>query len=430
MYKRQACIGVLVCLALQILFKHGVAAVDENQDFVKVRNTHFEVHGRPFYSNGFNAYWLMNLAADPNQRYLVTRAFQVATNPGMAVVRTWAFSEFGNDHLLRSPGNYNENIFRGLDFVIAEAKRNGVYLILSLVNNFGMNGGEKSRYVQWARDRGQYLDNDDEFFTNEVVRGFYRDHVKTVLTRVNTFTNVAYRDDPTIFAWELMNEPRTPNDLSGKGVQSWVAAMVPYVKSIDSNHLLEIGIEGFYGYSIPDRLQYNPGYQAGTDFIANNQVPGVDFATIHAYPDQWTPGADEQSQANFLNRWLQSHIQDATTILKKPVMMSEFGRSSKFGPYYTGQRDALFSTIYNTFYGCARSGGPCGGSLFWHLLLDGMESFGDGYEVILSRDASTANIILSQARQISGLNGPKAHNFTDGTVSHKSNTTKFMGSTN
>ncbi|KAK1280091.1 Mannan endo-1,4-beta-mannosidase 1 [Acorus gramineus] len=112
MYERQACIGVLVCLALQILFKHGVAVVDGNQDFVKVRNTHFEVHGRPFYSNGFNAYWLMNLAADPSQRYLVTRAFQVATNPGMAVVRTWAFSEFGNDHLLRSPGNYNENIFK------------------------------------------------------------------------------------------------------------------------------------------------------------------------------------------------------------------------------------------------------------------------------------------------------------------------------
>lgn len=63
--------------------------------------------------------------------------------------------------------------------------------------------------------------------------------------------------------------------------------MAAHVKSIDSNHLLEVGLEGFYGETIPERKKINLGYEMGTDFISNNQVQGVDFATIHAYPDMW-----------------------------------------------------------------------------------------------------------------------------------------------
>ena len=40
-----------------------------------------------------------------------------------------------------------------------------------------------------------------------------------MITRTNKFTGVMYRDDPTILAWELMNEPRCPSDLSGKTLQ-------------------------------------------------------------------------------------------------------------------------------------------------------------------------------------------------------------------
>lgn len=63
--------------------------------------------------------------------------------------------------------------------MISEAKKHGVYVILSLVNNWKEMGG-KQQYVQWARDRGQRLNNDDEFFTNPVVKGFYKNHVKVL----------------------------------------------------------------------------------------------------------------------------------------------------------------------------------------------------------------------------------------------------------
>lgn len=67
--------------------------------------------------------------------------------------------------------------FQGLDFVISEARKYGIYLVLSLVNNWDAYGGKK-QYVQWARERGQSLNNDDDFFTNFVVKGYYKNHVK------------------------------------------------------------------------------------------------------------------------------------------------------------------------------------------------------------------------------------------------------------
>lgn len=68
---------------------------------------------------------------------------------------------------------------QALDFVVAEAGKHGVRLLLTLVNNLPEYGG-KSRYVQWARDTGDDLDrgHDDHFFTHPKIRDFYKSHVK------------------------------------------------------------------------------------------------------------------------------------------------------------------------------------------------------------------------------------------------------------
>lgn len=65
---------------------------------------------------------------------------------------------------------------KGLDFVIDEARRHGIKLILSLVNNYEDYGG-KNQYVKWARDQGQNISSDDDFFSDPVVKGFYKNHV-------------------------------------------------------------------------------------------------------------------------------------------------------------------------------------------------------------------------------------------------------------
>ncbi|URE12005.1 Mannan endo-1,4-beta-mannosidase [Musa troglodytarum] len=107
---------------------------------------------------------------------------------------------------------------QGLHFVIWEAQKRSVRLILSFVNNFQDFGG-RARYVQWARDAGVAVNGEDDFCTNLVVKGYYKNHILRVLTRINSMTNVAYKDDPTIMAWELINETRCPADYSGKTVQ-------------------------------------------------------------------------------------------------------------------------------------------------------------------------------------------------------------------
>ncbi|KAI9109661.1 hypothetical protein K1719_019291 [Acacia pycnantha] len=392
-------IALILLLAILIHQSSVHVVVDAGDGFVRSRGTHFLLNGNPFYANGFNAYWLMYIASDPSQRFKVSAAFREATSHGLTIARTWAFSDGGYRPLQYSPGFYNEQMFKGLDFVIAEARKHGIKLILSFVNNYESFGGKK-QYVNWARSKGQYLRSDDEFFRSPVVKGYYKNHVKTVINRFNSFTGIRYRDDPTIMAWELMNEPRCTSDPSGRTIQAWIAEMASFVKSMDRNHLLEAGLEGFYGQSTPQRKRLNPGFDIGTDFIANNRIPGIDFATVHCYPDQWLSSTNDQYQLSFVNNWLGAHFLDSQYALRKPVIVAEFGKSWKDSGYSTYKRDQIFNSVYNKIYASAKRGGAAGGALFWQLLTEGMESFQDGYGVMLGQSSSTANVIAQQSHKL------------------------------
>ncbi|KVI06707.1 Glycoside hydrolase, catalytic domain-containing protein, partial [Cynara cardunculus var. scolymus] len=372
--------------------------------FVRSKGANFVLDGSPFLFNGFNAYWMMNVASDPGERHKVTQVLQDAANSGLSVCRTWAFADGGDKALQISPGAYNERVFQGLDFVVAEARKLGVRLILSFVNNYKDFGG-RPQYVEWARSSGVQISSDDDFYTNPIVKGYYKNHIQRMITRVNTITKIAYRDDATIMAWELINEPRCQADYSGQTVNGWVQEMASFVKSLDQNHLLEIGMEGFYGDTMPERKQINPGYQVGTDFISNNLIREIDFATIHAYPDQWymLSGKTEDSQMAFMQRWMSSHYQDSRTVLKKPLVIAEFGKSNKDPGYNINKRDSYINAVYRNIYMMARSGGTVGGGLVWQLMAEGMDSYCDGYEIILPENPSIAGIISQQSHAMSTL---------------------------
>lgn len=61
--------------------------------------------------------------------------------------------------------------------MISEARKYKIQLILSLVNNWNNFGG-KNKYVQWARERGQSVKTEDDFFTHPIVKQYYKNYVK------------------------------------------------------------------------------------------------------------------------------------------------------------------------------------------------------------------------------------------------------------
>ncbi|KAM0940757.1 putative mannan endo-1,4-beta-mannosidase [Dioscorea sansibarensis] len=405
-----ACSCFLACIVLCLSFlisaqaQARVVVVANGDGFVKIQRNQFVLNGSPFLFNGFNSYWMMHIGVNPAQRGKVSEVFRDAAASGLSVCRTWAFSDGGYQALQVSPGVYDERVFQSLDFVVSEAKRYGIRLILTMANNFKDFGG-KAQYVQWAKDAGQWVSGEDDFFTNTMVKNYYKNHIKKVLTRYNTITKVVYKDDPTIMAWELINEPRCQVDYSGKTVHAWVEEMAAYTKSIDNKHLLEIGMEGFYGDSMPEKKQYNPGYQVGTDFITSNLLHTIDFATIHAYPDVWLSGKSEADQTAFAQRWMWSHWDDASKILKKPIVIAEFGKSDKDAGYSVTARDKYMSTIYRNIYNFAKSSdGTFGGGLVWQLMAEGMQNYHDGYEIIISEHPSTAGLITRQSHAMASLN--------------------------
>ena len=70
------------------------------------------LNGDFYYANGFNAYWLMDVASDLSQRNKVSSVFREAVSNGLTLARTWAFSDGGYQALQVSPGVYDERVFQ------------------------------------------------------------------------------------------------------------------------------------------------------------------------------------------------------------------------------------------------------------------------------------------------------------------------------
>lgn len=113
--------------------------------------------------------------------------------------------------------------------------------------------------------------------------------------------------------------------------------------------------------------------------------------------------ASEKVQAEFVDKWVSTHIEDSRSTLQKPMMVAEFGRSSKVQGYSVGKRDSYFKKMYDSIYSSASTGGSCAGGIFWQLMDEGMSSMGDGYEVVLQDSPSTATIIAAQSHKMSAL---------------------------
>ncbi|KAI5559958.1 hypothetical protein BDE02_16G013500 [Populus trichocarpa] len=332
-----------------------------------------------FYVNGWNSYWLMMESVWSSSRSKVSEMLKRGSQMGLTVCRTWAFSDgHGPDALQVSPGVFNERVFKGLDYVIVEARRNRIRLILSLVNNLVAFGG-KTQYVKWAKEAGANVSSsDDSFFSNPVIKDYFKAYIKAVVKRKNSLSGVRYSEEPAIFAWELMNEPRCSSSSSAPALQAWIAEMAAYIKSLDKRHLVTVGLEGFYGLNTTNKSEVNPGIRAaslGSDFIPNSAISNIDFASVHAYPDSWIPHAGLEEKTSYLSHWVGSHISDGDIALRKPVLFKEVGSSRHVDEMGVFDRDVLLKTVYDKIYESAKK--RRAGAFIWQLLVEGVDGYTD-----------------------------------------------------
>ncbi len=312
----------------------------------------FELAGKPFCFAGSNNYYPIY-----KPRPVVDNLFEAARALDFRVMRVWGMLDRGSldgsvpdadpdggakegvyfqywDPAKRAPAyNDGENGLQRLDYVLAKAAELDLKVIVVLVNNWRPFGG-MDQYLMW------YGKNEhQEFFTAPEIKQAYKDWVFHVVTRTNRVNGRKYAEDPSVFAWELANEPRmkgggafdrdtgwTTQTLTG-----WADEMSRYVKSLDPRHLVAVGDEGFL-----DGGGENFAYKAndGVDHRALTALPAVDFGTFHLYPEDW--GVEVEWGA----RWIVDHLELARE-LDKPSVLEEYGvkvgrRDGTLGPVVEG----------------------------------------------------------------------------------------------
>ncbi|KXZ55054.1 hypothetical protein GPECTOR_3g212 [Gonium pectorale] len=263
-------------------------------------------------------------------------------------------------------------------------------LILTLTNYWPDYGG----MPQYVRQHPTEL-----FYTDPQCQAWFRRMAAAVVGRVSTVTGIPYASDPTILAWELANEPRCEGPGGDAVLMEWVASTAAFLRAADPNHLITVGLEGFYGSSSPDMMPHNPyggAARHGADFLAIFQHPALDFASIHLYPDQWCPlDSSPQQLKSFMRTWLQSHAAlCAGHRLHKPLVLSEYGKrepNSYHGrdcAYHMGRAEA-FNEVLNCCIELAAGGGPLAGVCAWMLAARQYPDY-DGYTLKLGAAESSA----------------------------------------
>ena len=305
----------------------------------------------------------------PNE-FEIRDALISARQMGGTVVRPYVITVFreGSDmgenvHVL-GPGRFNEEAFRTLDLVLKVANEEGVRVIIPLVDNWKWMGGVD----QYAAFRGK---KGKEFWTDPQLIEDFKQTLRYIVNRRNSYTGQTYRDDKAIFGWETGNElDSTPE---------WTAEIAACLKQLDGNHLV---IDGRSLHGMP---------------LASLEIDDVDVVTTHHYPNLGNNAASVLKAAQLAKG-------------RKAYFVGEFG----FLSLDEAQRvfdtvidnDHISGALYWSLRFHRREGGfywhhePLGGDLFKAYHWPGFPS-GDEY-----RERPVIDMICRNASRLNGVTTP------------------------
>jgi mannan endo-1,4-beta-mannosidase len=326
----------------------------QDWDFVDTEDTSFVHKGEPFRYVGFNEYELFTppdhfgrdlersldetifgevlLPGTPRTwEDNVDRQLLEAARNGHTVLRTWAFNRNEEDAAFQRMVNgeivFQESTFQRLDYIMDSAQRHGIRVILTL-DNYWPDYGGIGRAAQWLG-----LENKLQFFTDPAAIALYQDYAEHLVTRVNTVNGAPYAQDPTVFAWELMNEPRswcvddpTPEDRfcdpSGATMRTWLSDQAAFISGMAPDQLVSAGGEAHGWVPTP-----SGGIQWGGPDEGNNNIPfydmdlpQIDFFTFHPYPNADWAALTKQQTGELVTSLTRMGVERG-----KPVVMEEWG---------------------------------------------------------------------------------------------------------
>eukprot|EP01026_Neomeris_dumetosa_P020248 TRINITY_DN1815_c0_g1_i1.p1 TRINITY_DN1815_c0_g1~~TRINITY_DN1815_c0_g1_i1.p1 ORF type:complete len:437 (+),score=53.99 TRINITY_DN1815_c0_g1_i1:269-1579(+) len=348
--------------------------------FIRTQGTKFvDANCEEFVINGWNS-WQMIESAIGRSGYADKGHFQgkepIQWMLDTAVAASMnSFRIFGHGHdpdimvLQYSPGQYDNEALYGLDRVLYLASQRNLRVILTFADNW-KNVDSKRNYVWWSPTASW----DDAFYFDEGSRTLYQNHMTFIVNRVNSINGRVYRDDPTILAWNLMNEPRSNNPHCDPScqqyVQDWIDEMSVFLKTLDPNHMVTVGEEGFYGWNSgkehvnPDAWKGKWGnwaMKSGQDFVRNHEGDAIDFAGIHIWVDDWTISQDGPK---FFAQWIDEHMDDARK-MNKPLVIEEFGKVTWSDYNMPHERDPYFHLAYQKLIDSISLNDVLQGVLWW-----------------------------------------------------------------
>ncbi len=373
---------ILLILAMAITMHACKTKSDAPSSIITADSLCFIKEGKPYRYIGTNMWYASILAStgEGGDRVRFCKELDHLKSLGVTNVRMLSGPDAGSDlanpakpYLQTAPGVLNDTILNGLDFAIAELEKRGMEAVIYLNNAWDWSGG----YGFYLKECGygdspntnenggysRYVDYCANFWRDKKAIGLYLNYIEQIISRKNSITGRNYKDEPAIMAWQLCNEPRpfAPDnkDLFAK----WIGEAATLIKSIDKNHLVSIGSEGYIG--------------CGVDMELCERIHAmdcIDYITIHIWPVNWgwaprsNPDSGIRNACMESEKYIDEHIELARR-LGKPLVIEEFGYSRKGNESGTGiptdSRDIFYRYIFNRVAESIKKSTPLAGCNFW-----------------------------------------------------------------
>jgi mannan endo-1,4-beta-mannosidase len=400
MKSRSVWLPIIACMLLATLPSCSIlTSIDGKDQFIRVHGTQFVYQGMPYHFAGTNMWYGAYLGSPgpTGDRPRLLRELDVLKSCGFTNLRILAASEESairrsvKPAFQRAPGVVDDSLLQGLDFLLAEMGKRHMHAVLYLGNYWEWSGGF-SQYNVWTGEETvdpedttkgwhAFMDFSATFYANAKAMQFFRDYARSIITRVNTVTGAPYASDPTIMAWQLVNEPRPGRDgESGRmnlpQFYKWIEETAAFIHALDTNHLVSSGSEGTVGT-----------LQSEEYYIQAYRTPHIDYLNLHLWPLNWgwfKPDAWEktlpQTELNAV-AYINKHLA-LSRELNKPIVMDEFGLGRDGGNILPGTatraRDEYYRLICGVIEDSARAGAPFAGSNFWAWGGEGIARHPDG----------------------------------------------------